>query len=103
MNLTGVTEYLTAKHVDPNLDEGLHEHVWAVTTFYPSEPLRDGRALKAALRMLLDHLPDGDGVMPPDLWSGESIAKAAMILNGVVGVRVTRPEGYEAWAGIWPR
>lgn len=95
--LTGVTELLTAQHRDLILDEGLHAHAWTVTAYYPSEPLRDGRALKAALRTLLDALPDADGTLPPELWAGEAIAARVMLLVGCVGASVTRPEGFEAW------
>ena len=94
--VSGFTETLTAKHVDPPLGEGEHEHTWAVTVFYPSIPPRDGRALKAGLRMFLDALPDAAGVLPPDLWSGEALADRMLLLEGVIGARVTRPEGYEA-------
>jgi len=87
---------LTAKHRDPHLGEGLHEHTWAVTAYWPSEPFRDGRALKAALRHFLDALPDASGELPPELWSGEAIAKAVLVLANTVGARVTRSEGYEA-------
>lgn len=96
-SLSGFTELLTAKHHDPVMDEGLHEHTWAVTAFYPAEPLRDGRAMKAGLRQLLDSLPP---VLPPELWSSEALARTvAQLLAGCIGCRVTRPEGFEAW--IW--
>lgn len=98
MNVTGVTALLTAKHVDPVMDEGLHGHVWSVTAFWPAEPHRDGRCLMAMLSTLLAALPDAEGVLPPDLWSGEDIARTvARLLAGCVGARVTRPEGFEAW------
>lgn len=94
---SGFTEFLTAKHTDPIFNEGLHAHRWAVTIFYPAEPLRDGRAMKAGLRQLLDALPDADGVLPPSLWSGEAIAQTvAQLLAGCIGCRVSRPEGFEA-------
>ncbi len=99
--LTGVSETLTAMHTDPTMKEGTHEHTWTVTVFYPSEPFRDGRALKDGLRVFLDALPRS-GVLGPDLWSGENIARAALILSNTVAVRVTRPEGYEAWAWVEP-
>lgn len=95
---TGVTELLTASHVDPLLGEGLHEHTWSVTAFYPSDPPRDGRALKAALRLFLDALPT---VLPPELWAGEDIAKSVLVLANCIGARVTRPEGFEAW--VWAK
>ncbi len=99
-DLTGVTAQLTAKHVDPILDERLHGHTWAVTAFWPAEPRRDGRCLMAALSQLLAALPDKEGVLPSDLWAGEDLARrVAQLLVGCVGARVTRPEGYEAW--IW--
>lgn len=95
---TAVTEQLVAKHVDPIMDEGLHAHTWVVTTFYPLTPLRDGRALKAALRELLDHLPDAEGVLP--WWSGEEMAQhIAELLEGCIGCRITRAEGFEAM--VW--
>lgn len=97
-NLTGVTELLIAKHRDLLLNEGLHEHVWTVTAYYPSKPTRDGRALKAGLRILLDALSDAAGVLPPELWSGEAIAERVMLLGNCVGASVVRPEGFEAWA-----
>lgn len=89
----GVTELLTASHVDPIMGEGLHEHTWAVTAFYQLKPRRDGRAIKAALRVFLDALPS---VLPPELWAGEDIAEAVLVLANVIGCRVTRPEGFEA-------
>ena len=97
-NLTGVTELLTAKHNDPIFNEGLHGHVWTVTAYWRSETFRDGRMLKGALRTLLDALPDADGVLPPELWSGEAIAQRVLLLAECVGASVTRPEGFEAWA-----
>lgn len=97
--LTGVTETFTAKHRDPVMDEGLHEHTWAVTAFYPAEPFRDGRCMKMALREVLSHL-QVDGILPPELWSGEAIAATvARLLANCIGARVTRPEGFEAW--VW--
>lgn len=99
-SVTGVTAELTAKHLDPLMNEGLHEHTWTVTAFYPAEPLRDGRALKAGLVQLLAHLPDAEGVLPPAMWAGEAIAaNVAQLLGGCIGARVTRPEGFEAW--VW--
>jgi hypothetical protein len=100
MSVTGVTVPFTAKHVDPVMAEGLHGHTWVVTAFWPAEPLRDGRCLKAMLATLLEALPDVEGVLPAELWSGEDIARTvARLLAGCVGARVTRSEGFEAW--IW--
>lgn len=93
--VTGVTESLTARHTDPLGDEGEHEHTWHVTAYYSSEPFRDGRALKAALRNLLDAFPP---VLPRELWAGEDIAKRVLLLPACIGARVWRPEGFEAWA-----
>ena len=92
-----MVENLTARHYDLILNEGLHGHTWTVTAYYPSKPFRDGRVLKAALRMLLDALPGPDGILPAELWAGEAIAERVMTLAGCVGVSVIRPEGYEAW------
>jgi hypothetical protein len=92
-----VTELLSAKHRDLILNEGLHAHVWAVTAYWPSKPFRDGRALKLALRELLDAMPDADGVMPDELWAGEAMAERVMALLDCVGVSVVRSEGFEAW------
>lgn len=97
IGLTGVTELLTAKHCDPIMNEGLHCHVWTVTAYWRSDTFRDGRLLKAALRTLLDALPDADGILPPELWSGEAIAQRVLLLAECVGASVTRPEGFEAW------
>jgi len=97
IGLTGVTELLSAKHRDPIMNEGLHAHVWTVTAYWRSENFRDGRMLKGALRTLLDALPDADGILPPELWSGEAIAQRVLLLAECVGASVTRPEGFEAW------
>ena len=96
--ISGFSETLTAKHDDPTLGEGVHEHTWTVTLFYRSYPFRDGRALKAGLRIFLDALVI-DGELPRELWSGEALAERLLMLEGVVGARVTRPEGYlaEVW------
>lgn len=96
-NLTGVTELLSAKHTDLILNEGLHAHVWTVTAYWPSTPFRDGRALKLALRAVLDGMPGPDGIMPDELWTGEAMAGRVMAVLDCVGVSVVRPEGFEAW------
>ena len=92
--LTGVSHDLTARHSDPLGLEGEHEHTWRVTAWWPAEPLRDGRALAASLRMLLDALPD---MLPPELWAGEDIARHVAVLAGVVGVDVDRPGFHARW------
>lgn len=96
---SGVTETLTAKHFDPLMGEGWHEHTWTVIAWYSSEPFRDMRSQKAALRQLLAALPNGNGEMPPELWSGEAIARSVLVLANTIGATVTRPEGYiaEVW------
>lgn len=86
--LTGVTEELTRKHTDPLGLEGVHSHCWTITAWWPAEPLRDGRALKASLRMLLDALPDP---LPAEFWAAERLADYVMVLAGVVGVDIDRP------------
>ncbi len=93
--LTGVSASFTATHTDPHLGEGTHEHTWTVTAWFPSEPFRDGRALRAGLVTMLSAW-DG-GHLPPELWSGEALAAAIMhLLVNCVGVDVSRPEGFHA-------
>ena len=82
------------------MNKGLHAHVWTVTAYWRSENFRDGRMLKGALRTLLDALPDADGILPPELWSGEAIAQRVLLLTECVGASVTRPEGFKAWAAL---
>lgn len=87
--LTGVSGHFTARHVDPHLGEGEHGHTWHVTAWWPSEPFRDARALKAGLDELLK-VWDGT-LLPPELWSSEDIAKAVTrLLVACVGADVTR-------------
>ena len=43
-NVSGVTASMTARHTDPYMDEGTHQHTWNVTAFYPAEPFQIGRA-----------------------------------------------------------
>jgi len=88
--LTGVSADLVASHEDPLGLEGEHEHTWRVTAWWPAEPLRDGRALRASLTLLLGTLPK---VLPQDLWSAEAIAKHVMVLVGCVGCDIDR-EGF---------
>ncbi len=87
--LTGVRGQFTARHIDPHLGEGEHEHNWRVVAWYPSEPFRDARLLQLALAELLS-VWDGT-LMPPELWSGEQIAKAiTLLLANCVGADVNR-------------
>lgn len=98
-SFSGVTETLTARHVDPFMGEGKHEHTWTVTAFYPSEPFRDLRSQKAALRELLAAWQGT--TLPPGLWAGEDIARTvSTLLANCIGCRVTRAEGFEAWAWL---
>ncbi len=91
---TGVSASFTARHVDPILSEGEHEHTWHVTAWFPAAPFRDGRALKAQLEILLGAW-EGT-LMPSELWSGEAIAEAIMrLLDNCAGVDVDRP-GFHA-------
>ncbi len=93
---TGVSTFFTRRHIDPLGLEGEHEHTWCITAWWPGEPLRDGRALKAGLTMLLDALPE---TLPGELWSGEAIARRVALLVGVIRVEVDREaEGYHARA-----
>jgi hypothetical protein len=95
VSYSGVTVALTARHVDPHLDEGEHEHRWMVTAFYP---LADGVDLRCQRAALIQMLSIWQGtVLPPELWSGEAIARTvAQVLANCIGARVTRPEGFEA-------
>lgn len=93
--LTGVSVDFAARHTDPMMGEGEHAHVWRITTWFPAEPFRDGRALLGQLRMVLDGWPDETGVLPGELWSAEAMAKALMaVLNNCVGVDIDRAEGF---------
>jgi len=94
--LTGVAGQFTARHIDPHLGEGEHEHTWQVVAWYPAEPWRDGRALKEALGQLLG-VWNGT-LLPRELWSGESLAKAVTeLLANCVGADISRPiEGFYA-------
>lgn len=99
--ISGITASLTAFHTDPFMDEGLHQHTWFVTAFFLSEPFRDGRSVKAQLETVLKNLASADGELPDTLWSQENIAKCVLKLcpAAVIGVRVTRAEGFECW--VW--
>jgi len=89
VTLTGVAGSFTARHIDPHLGEGEHEHMWRVVAWYPAEPFRDARALKAALGQLLS--PWQGTVLPPELWSGEALAKAITeLLANCIGADVSR-------------
>ena len=100
-NVSGVTAAMKAFHTDPHMDEGTHEHTWVVTAFYPSDPFRDGRAVKSQLTTILANLPCEDGLLPDSLWSQEDIAKTLLRLmsGNIVGIRITRSEGFETW--VW--
>lgn len=97
-SVSGVTASMTAQHFDRFLDEGLHEHTWHVTAFYPAEPFRDGRLLKRGLEEILAHIPIA-GILPDEIWSSESIASFILriIPGDCIGVRVVRAEGFETW------
>lgn len=95
--LSGVSAMLSAHHVDPVMGEGEHAHVWTVTIWWPSEPNRDGRPMRAALEGLLQ--PWQGTTLPSDLWSGESLAERVLAVLGngdICRVDVTRPEGFHA-------
>lgn len=100
-DVTGVTASMTARHTDPHMGEGEHQHTWHVTVFYPARPFRDGRAIKAMLEKVLEHLPDETGLLPDRLWAQENIAAAvlALMTGSVFGVRISRVEGLETW--LW--
>lgn len=95
INLSGVSCALQAFHVDPIMDEGEHVHTWTITAWWPSEPWRDGRALRHALNTVVEGLaPLRTGEMrwyrqlPPELWSGEALSEAMMALLTPAPVRV---------------
>jgi hypothetical protein len=96
MSLTGVGSSFTARHEDPLMGEGEHEHTWQVIAWYPSEPFRDARSMKGALETVLATF-EGQ-LLPPDLWAAERFASALMdLLANCVGVDVSRPtEGFYA-------
>lgn len=96
-SFSGVTVLLTASHTDPHMDEGTHEHTWAVTAFYPFARHVDLRSQRAALSLILRDLQGT--VLPPELWSGEALLRRVLVLANCIGARVTRAEGYEAW--LW--
>lgn len=89
VNLTGAGWWFAASHRDPR-DGALHGHTWEVTAWWPAEPWRDARVLQETLKGVLvgfDHKE-----LPPELHSGEAIAKALMsLMTDCVGVDVSRP------------
>lgn len=88
--LSFASAQLTAKHRDPIMDEGLHEHTWAFTVFWPSKPFRDLRVMREALTAIL--LPFQGADLPPELWAAEDLAAMVLKVMGViVGVKVERP------------
>lgn len=99
--LSGATVNLTAYHLDATMDEGWHEHTWAVTAWARFPPWRDTRTLREALSALLEAIAPYDGAiqarrLPPEMWTGEAIAAACMTLGNVEAVWVQRP-------GFWVR
>jgi len=89
VTLIGVAGSFTARHIDPHLGEGEHEHTWRVIAWYPTEPFRDARALRAAIGQLLA-IWDGT-LLPSELWSGEALAeKITHLLANCVGADVVR-------------
>lgn len=98
ITFSGVSVDLIARHVDPHMSEGEHGHVWTVTAFYPFADHVDLRSHRAALAEVLRDLQGV--VLPPELWSGEALIRRVLVLANCIGARVTRPEGYEAWAWL---
>ena len=94
--MSGATVSVTfvARHLDPILDEGWHEHEWTVKTWRRLEPWTDGRSARGALDTLLRSIAPGaaDGVreLPPEFWSNEAIARAVLVLANVTKVAVDR-------------
>lgn len=89
--MIGVLAKLTARHVDPHLGEGEHEHTWHITAWWPSKPFRDARMLKEYLGELLG-VWEGT-LLPPDLWSAEAIAETiTRLVPECIGADVNRPE-----------
>lgn len=93
----GVSASFTARHLDPIMDEGEHEHTWTVTAWYPLEPFRDLRAQKTGLEEVLRAWPDAMGRLPDRLWSADQMARDLLqVLANCVGVDISRPEGFRA-------
>lgn len=104
-SLSGVSFDLRAFHWDAIMDEGRHEHTWTLTAWWPSEPWRDGRALRHALQVVAEGLAPKDAagarVLPSRLWSGEAIAGAilGLLTPPPARVDVSRPGFHvERWA-----
>ncbi len=97
MSGASVSVTFTARHLDPILDEGWHEHEWTVTAWRKPEPWTDGRSARGALDTLLKSIApvaaDGVRELPPELWSNEAIAQAVLVLCNVTRVSVSR-EGF---------
>lgn len=103
MNLSGVSITFNAQHLDPHMDEGWHWHAFTITVWRPAEPWSDGRAALKALEQFVDAIApmqrDETRTLPPELWSNEALARAAMVLGNVVRVNVDRPGFHaEVWA-----
>lgn len=93
--LSGVSAMLSARHVDRIMDEGEHGHVWTITVWWPSKPLRDGRVMRAALETILE--PMQGTTLPDELWSAEALAERILaVMGNIVRVDITRPEGFHA-------
>lgn len=93
--LSGVSAMLSARHTDPHMGEGEHAHVWSFTVWWLSEPLRDGRIMRAALETILS--PYQGKTLPEELWSAESLAALVFaVMGNIVRVDVSRPEGFYA-------
>lgn len=89
--MIGVSAKLTARHVDPLLGEGEHEHTWHITAWWLSRPFRDARALKLYLTELLG-VWQGT-LLPPALWSAEAIAETiTRLAPECIGADVNRPD-----------
>ncbi len=92
VGLSYASAMLSARHVDPLMNEGEHKHVWSFKVWWPSEPWRDARAMQVALEAVLEPLQGT--LLPPDLWSAEALATRVLVLANIVRVDVDRPEGF---------
>jgi len=93
VNLSGASVNVTAWHLDGELDEGWHEHVWTITAWWPAVPWRDGRAIAGAIRTATEtciSAEDGIRRWPAAMWTNESIARTLLVLANVVRIDVDR-------------